>query len=674
MSNSLFEDSAGRLAVQADAIGQLAKDAGAFAAAFAAFEARDPDAFRWVLTRVELWPRCELICEWIQIKLCTLRCIRVCGIPVDTEKVPPFTDFAKAAMKLAENEGALRRAVDAVSCGDAEAWSAVIDELKLRPFCHLLCRWVCSAIWRRFCEVVCRPGVIRLPDPVVDLRQAAAGLAEVVKHEKVYAAVVKGAEALDCIRVRTQLTEAKLHPHCEWICWLFCVWRCHWICRELCRRPVPILEGVDAVEEAREFALAARQLAGQARPLGDLVAAVNGRNAEAYGAIIDRFGLWPFCWQVCGWVCAVTCSEFCFCICPPPALRPWWTAVHDFSIISDIDPGTGRTNKVNPVTLVGGGPNYAFYSCLELRGFCPAFSPDVAGEPMKYRFTYDDGSVGAPFPITGALACPVEAGSRTISWPTMDGVGNATAALQTVTQLVVLGPTDLPADLPPPVAGSPWYGPSPHHIKPDGDGWVLVDPDAVGGGFQNLLGFASDVAVPGGAPGPAGLNAGDPLPAGTERNGTNLKMVFEATRVSNPAADPPDYSQTLNKIRINNWVEVDLLNFKEYATGCCTPIDKTLSVQFTVDHEEMDAGSWSLVITSCALGVPKNITPHLGDPGVTLGPRGGFGTIVENTSTWANCSYTVTLNTTPALTDGHFDRGTISNSLTFAICSHKQPQ
>jgi hypothetical protein len=147
-------------------------------------------------------------------------------------------------------------------------------------------------------------------------------------------------------------------------------------------------------------------------------------------------------------------------------------------------------------------------------------------------------------------------------------------------------------------------------------------------------------------------------------------MVFEATRVSNPPADPPDYSQTLNKIRINNWVEVDLLNFKEFATGCCTPIDKTLSVQFTVDHEEMDAGSWSLVITSCALAIPMDITPAPGDPGVTLGPRGGFGTIVEDTSKWANCSYTVTLNTRPALTDGHFDRSTISNPLTFAICSH----
>jgi hypothetical protein len=665
----LFQDSAARLAAQADAVAGLAKDPGAFAAAFAAFEARDPDAFRWVLTRLELLPRCELICEWIQFKICALRCIRVCGIPIDTDKVPPFADFAKAAIKLAENEAALRRAIDAVSCGDAEAWSAVIDELKLRPFCHLLCRWVCSAIWRRFCEVVCRPGVVRTPDPVVDLREAARGLADAQKH-KAFGEVVKAAEALDCLRVRSQIGEAKLQRHCEWICWLFCVWRCHWICFELCRRPIPVLAGVDAVEEAREFALAARALPGQPRLLLDLVGAVNARDAKAYGSIVDRFGLWPYCWQLCGWICGVTCTEFCICVCPPPALRPWWTAVHDFSIISDIDPGTGRTNKVNPVTLVGGGPNYAFYSCLELRGFCPATSPDVAGEPMKYRFTYDDGSGAGPQAITGVKVCPVELGSRTVPWPGVDLAGNATAALSDTPQTVKVGPPPVAPDGPPPAVGNPWFGPPIHYVTPDGDGWVFVDPQAIGGGYQVLMGFDTPEAVPGGAPLTGVLAAGNDVPAGQKRTGTDLKMVFEATRVSNPPADPPDYSQTLNKIRINNWFEVNLLDFAEFSTGCCTPIDKTLSVQFTVDHEEMDAGLWSLVITSCALTLPMDITPHMGDPGVTLSPRGGFGTIVEDTSKWANCSYTVTLNTQPALTDGHFDRPNNPNSLTFAICSH----
>ena len=184
MSNvSLFENSASRLAAQADAVGRLAEDSGAFAAAVAAFESRDPDAFRWVLQRLEIFPRCELICEWLQVKMCVLRCVEVCGPPIEDQHLPTLPQFAQAVVRLAANEKLLRRAVDAVSCGDAEAFHAVITELKLQEFCHLLCRWVCSSLWRRFCEIVCTGQVGVVPDAVSDLRAAAAVMARMGSHE-----------------------------------------------------------------------------------------------------------------------------------------------------------------------------------------------------------------------------------------------------------------------------------------------------------------------------------------------------------------------------------------------------------------------------------------------------------------------------------------------------------
>ena len=86
MSNVIsYEDAASRLASQAGAVGHLAQDSGAFAAVVAAFEARDPDAFRWVLERVEMLPYCELICEWVRVKLGVLRCIELCGVPREKE-------------------------------------------------------------------------------------------------------------------------------------------------------------------------------------------------------------------------------------------------------------------------------------------------------------------------------------------------------------------------------------------------------------------------------------------------------------------------------------------------------------------------------------------------------------------------------------------------------------
>src|SRR5271157_64892 len=101
---NLQQNSVSQLAAQADAIGKLAQDAGAFAATVAAFESNDPDALRWVLQRLELLPRCELICEWIRVKLCGLCCVEVCG-PLDPQvAVPELPDFAHALVRLASNE------------------------------------------------------------------------------------------------------------------------------------------------------------------------------------------------------------------------------------------------------------------------------------------------------------------------------------------------------------------------------------------------------------------------------------------------------------------------------------------------------------------------------------------------------------------------------------------
>ena len=89
MANVISRDDAVKsLAAQAEVIGHLAQDGGAFAAVVAAFEAKDADAFRWVLNRVEMLPYCELICEWVRIKLGVLRCIELCGVPRDRIQVP----------------------------------------------------------------------------------------------------------------------------------------------------------------------------------------------------------------------------------------------------------------------------------------------------------------------------------------------------------------------------------------------------------------------------------------------------------------------------------------------------------------------------------------------------------------------------------------------------------
>ena len=295
--------------------------------------------------------------------------------------VPELPDFARALVRLA-NEAILRRVVDAVTCGDADAYRAAIGEARLQAYCHLICRYVCSTVYRRICEVVCtsRP-ILTATDSVLDIRADAETLKKVIANKTLMSEIGKAALALDCEPLQTAINAAGFTGYCEIICRLICVRRCVWTCSLLCERPVPILTGAAAIEEARAFALATRQLAAQPRAPADLVAATVAGNVEGYSAIVDRFGLAEYCWQLCSWVCSEVCYGFCICVCPPPEVQPWFTSVGDFDIYTQIDPTTGQTSAV-PATISmpwGGGPNFAFNLELQLGGYCPSTSPDLSG-------------------------------------------------------------------------------------------------------------------------------------------------------------------------------------------------------------------------------------------------------------------------------------------------------
>src|SRR5262245_44042571 len=148
-TTSLREDSLSRLAAQSDAIGRLAQDDGAFATVIAAFESKDPDAFRWVLERLGMLNHCGLICEWVRIKLCVLRCQLICGPLQVNEDMFTLAGFVRAVVRLAADEKLLTRVVDAVTCGNPREYQAAIAEAKLEAFCHPICRWVCSIVYRR---------------------------------------------------------------------------------------------------------------------------------------------------------------------------------------------------------------------------------------------------------------------------------------------------------------------------------------------------------------------------------------------------------------------------------------------------------------------------------------------------------------------------------------------
>ena len=178
-----------------------------------------------------------------------------------------------------------------------------------------------------------------------------------------------------------------------------------------------------------------------------------------------------------------------------------------------------------------------------------------------------------------------------------------------------------------------------------------------------LIGFNSPDVVPGGIPPAPPPVAGSPVPAVDQKNGTDLGLIFQATRVTGPTS-PPDSSNTLAKIHINNWAEVNLLDVTEFHTGggtACTGITTALHVEYTTDHAQMRA--WEAVITSAALGSPVIVA---GGPDA-LHPRGDAAVAPVAIGTFPPCSYTVTLSTRAGLTTGLIDNTGRSQQKTFCV-------
>jgi hypothetical protein len=340
------------------------------------------------------------------------------------------------------------------------------------------------------------------------------------------------------------------------------------------------------------------------------------------------------------------CVELCADIeAQPPYNNPWFTHVGDFHIITDINAGTGLTNAA----VAGhGGPNFGFFGNLKLKGFCPKTAPGDPSKAMRYRFLYEHpDNPGVEVKITGtSLVAPVVVGSRLIWWDLGSG---KTWTFQTI---VVSGSGATPYPTQPP------YPPGPvpaHVIVPDADGWINIDKDSVDDGFYgSLIRFRSPAAVPGGlAP---GNEAGNPVT--NPKNGVALKLIYEAEPV---AGGFPKFRNELQKILVNNWQEVRLLDLQQFhgpGANSCSPLTSDLNILYTADHELMR--NWNISITTAA-SVPGGI-PTL--PSGTV-PRGGFGNDHHNITTWPSCSYKVWLTTRRALTNGEWDDDADSSLVTF---------
>jgi hypothetical protein len=629
-------DSVSDLQKQAQVIARLAEDDKAFREVYEAFRVGDRDRFQSALRRAGLIRWCHIVCEWIRIKECIFVCQHLCPLPRVSDEAPNPRLLAEAIVRLTSDEKALREVVEAFKSRDRAAFEKIIKQHRLEAFCPWFCHWVCVVEYRLICRIVCSPVPIERTNLAQELQSAGRALRVLLEKGKAFDEAVAASQTGDADNLRKMVRDANLIAFCYLICEWFCSFRCVPVCFTLC--PEYKFEPIkNEVQEALAFGKALGSLAHRPTEMERLIDAVSAKDSKAWSAVTKELELQRFCFQLCRWICYTLCRRFCILVCPPIFLHPWFTHVGDFSITADIDLGTGLTNKLE---AGHGGPNFGFFGCLSLRGFCPKFDPAHPTEQMAYRFLFQPVGAANATPVTGGFVCEVLVGTRYTFWN-----GNP-FALQSVRIRGTGGTSPTP---PPP---SPAPAPPDHYIVPDAQGWVTVDANALDDGFDGwLMGFSTPVAFPGGVSAP-GVSAGTAVPAANQKNGIDAAIIFQATRVSTIAAvnggAVPDYSNRLSKIHINNWDEISLLDLHEFSGGLsCSPVTNNLHVLFTTDHELM--AQWSIDMVTAATVVPAPVFPS------GVGPRGTAGTDAHNTSGWPSCSYLLRLHTQRSLTTGLLD-------------------
>lgn len=614
MSNaSLINSAVNRLVTQSEAVGRLAQDNGGFAAAVAAFESRDASAFRWVLERLEMLPYCEIICEWVRVKLCSLRCAEICN-PIEKAPVPSLAQFARAIVDLTAHKNALRRVVDAVSCGDAAQYQFALNELNLGDFCQLICYWVCSVGYEEVCHAVCQPQPVTVSDPLLALRVAGESIGKLLKNEKVMDAVGKAAQAADFATIQSSIGSLVPGELCEIFCLFICIWWRVWTCRELCDVPPPIYTGPYAIEEAQNFAVAAGRLAKNPRAFGDLVTAALNRNAQAYGEIVNRFSLAPYCWQLCGWVSSGICFGFCIQICPQPGdVTPMFTKVGCYWIgppVSDFNP--------NGTTTVG---DLAFTGTIPLIGDIP---DGTAATALEYRFTYQQISptVGPVTNITGPMVPMTVLGS--VQYTYWDGAHWVTTA----TPYYVNNPgatLTIPQEFGPPLTTSV-------NSNTDASGWIAIpqlNSSAAGqhGLFTQGSGQALalldttqltnevfDLTTP------TVLAAGQTMPPGFLPTGTlSQKPIFQINfEAQTVTSSTPVSSNSLDAIALSN-TSYKYLRHQDWP-GPTPPV--TLPWVLSVDIAELKSGGGCADLEDVIHALYTAYHPYIGTCSVYLqGPE-----------------------------------------------------
>ena len=697
-------------------IGSLIRLDTKFRAAVDAFRAVDADSFQRLLAGLKIGEYCELVCSWLRIKECVLECIEMCGPPREPITIEQIPKLAEIIGKIAGDEELVERLAGAIQDRNAESFNTLVKDLKIEPYCHLVCHWASFVYYRLICDVVCLPRPVARKPFVDELTAAGEAIGRLAKNPDQLQKVISAAVALDCETVSSVLGE---QGGCRLVCEWICSWRCVLVCLPFCR-PFPV--AVDtSIEEMRAFAQVSARLADRKDVLPRLVAAVQAQDAEVFSALVKELKIEGYCIQLCHWLCFEICRRYCICVCPPVALLPEFTALGGYQYLTDINSGVtsvdADSNAGQPVLnvastsgfIVGqsleinqGGPrnetlvilsvqagvsltfttnlgfthtavqadrvagngltddSRAFFSTVRLNGI---LTQTLNGQPMEYRFetqAYD--ANGNPGPWTPVL--PGQIGRTVIGlWEHFKG-GIPPIETKLYTVNGIPGPNELVTTI-------------------SVDGWIQVPQESnvfsPAGAFfangnmielvtQSLAAFpaADETGVKAGAAANHPL-ASDAffgirmrvreqgLPLTETDGGTCVHVAIDNILYNNITRHPEWDGGLLPPGQLG----VAMVDIKELQGNGCADLGGSLTVLFTAAHPNLGPVSIQMI----GPGGPYNFTlPAIPEAGDWYGSATPSGWTVANLQP---CAYIVTLSVTILLTTGDSDPNPLIDQIAF---------
>src|ERR1035438_5099444 len=156
--------------------------------------------------------------------------------------------------QLAQDEKGFTAAYAAFRAGDAKAFHAVLERLRLLPRCHLVCEWIRIKECIFVCLELCGPPtVVEKPNP----RELAEAIVRITGNEAIVRRLAEALEKRDRKAFEGIVAEYKLKHLCHSLCNWLCVVRYRLVCRWVC-----------GLEQERPDFVRELQTAGQALRIG----------------------------------------------------------------------------------------------------------------------------------------------------------------------------------------------------------------------------------------------------------------------------------------------------------------------------------------------------------------------------------------------------------------------